>query len=241
MISREKIARVLESLSKSPSLQTLLAGISEDLARMESDLFSMLSGVAPNRNSHEHSSARMKKNLDTLVNSTIDFKALFAEVGINDIEDIRTKVFPRMVEYNIIQLLKVSSPSDLPRVNSTLSQLTEKGVSAVWERILPSLRAQAQQLCGLLFTEEYLQEGKTLPLDMAYLSSLVSPASVAREVLPVLTPRASAVAGSNNYMGLRHGFLNSPPKPTQKPRDQEPEVVTTRAENSEHNPSSVAP
>lgn len=209
MISRENIARLIES----PPITGLFDDVSDSLKGVESTLLSalssLLSGVPLEEDRAESSFARVQTSVDNLTNALGAGVNLFEGITINNFEDARTKIFPRIVEYNVIQLLQVREEKDLPLVKATFAQLSEQGVAAVWEKILPDVTKHTNQICGLAFPREYIQEGKTLPLDMKYLSSLLpttsASASAASSAARAAQPKKAT--SETTYMGLRRGFL----------------------------------
>lgn len=250
MISREKMVRLIEAPSLTGSLSELNESLASMMKALEGNLLSLLTGEPQGEDVLKKQLGVIKKmqtGTDSLLSRFDATKSLFEEGEISGIEDLRTKVFPRIVEYNVIQLLKVRNPKDIPLVNSILAQLREKGVSAVWERILPGVTAHTDRLCGLIFPREYIQEGKALPLDMGYLSSVVEAesaavtqpsaavtAAVPKRPAPLVTTGSAEVTQSSStataaasrgptsdtsyFGGFRPGFLNGrSTKPAQDP------------------------
>jgi hypothetical protein len=224
LVSREKIARLIEGPSFVGAVKDVNKSMDTMTRELEETLLSLLSGERLDKGKLDKSLADLKSSLGTLKVRTDESVGFFEKDEIKGIEDLRTKIFPGIVEYDVIQLLKVRAPEDIAIVTGILDQLREKGVAAVWERILPSLTAHTKKVCGLLFPSEYIEEGKTLPLDIEYLSSFVAKEIAA---LTVASPAAAGGAGGRkpaseaSYMpGLRRGFLSGP-KPPQKPKDHD--------------------
>lgn len=236
MITREKIALLIET----PSLSQLLGGVIENLGQLahviESEIAAMATGVPMQTSSPGQRSTLddITENVDRLVSQTEKFETMFQKEKINGIEDLRTKVFPLIVEYNVIQLLKVREAKEISSIHSTLAQLREKGVAAVWQKILPGVTMHTRKICGLIFPQEYIDEGQTLPLDLDYLTALVKKeTTITPTATGTSTTESRRAAPTSIYLGLSRGFLN---RSSSRPVENSPKPSDTEASLNSQGP-----